>query len=73
MSVVYMRVLVQELRDSRKIRLEDLDRLRIEVDGGKPLESGPKEAEGKSPAAAEEIEESWGIAHGELKVFQALN
>lgn len=55
---------VQVQQSGGKIGPEDLDGFMIEIDGGKALESRPDEAEGKAPAAAEEIEESWGVAHG---------
>jgi hypothetical protein len=61
--VFYMELSVQEPRDFRKIRLENLDRLRIEVDGGEALEAGPDEPEAEAAAAAEEIEESVGRTH----------
>ncbi len=54
--------------DILEIRTEHLDRLGIEVDGGEAFEPRAFQAQGKAAAAAEEIEKSWGVAHGELRV-----
>jgi hypothetical protein len=46
-----------------EFRRRNLNRLRIEVDGGEALEAGADEPEAEAAAAAEEIEESVGRTH----------